>query len=131
MVWNSTLPDILSLYLARVTRHSALDIFRKRKSKKRIPSENISPLEELNECTSMTRTMDSEAEKEELGRAISRFLYLQKETARTIFVLRYWYSCSIREIAEKTGFTESKIKNMLSRQRKALRSHLKKEGILL
>ena len=52
------------------------------------------------------------------------------ETERKVFLCRYWYLDSVKEIAAYFGFTESKVASMLLRLRKRLRAHLEKEGSL-
>jgi len=46
-----------------------------------------------------------------------------------VFISRYWYVASIAEIAEKSRFSESKVKTMLHRTRKKLLQQLKEEGL--
>ena len=62
-----------------------------------------------------------------LSAVINRFLSSQKETARAIFLKRYWYMRPISEIAAETGFSESKVKVTLMRTRNALREYLGRE----
>ena len=66
-----------------------------------------------------------------LGQSISNFLRKQPETARNVFLRRYWYMDSIAQIADRFGMTQSKVKSMLFRTRNALRECLKKEGYTL
>ena len=61
---------------------------------------------------------------------INQFLEKQKKEHRNLFVMRYWYSMSINEICEKTGFSESKVKNVLLRERKELKKYLEREGVI-
>ncbi len=42
---------------------------------------------------------------------------------------RYWHVDTIEEIAQRYGFTQSKVKMQLSRTREKLRSYLEQEGI--
>ena len=51
------------------------------------------------------------------------------ETERQVFLARYWFIASIAEIAEKFGFSESKVTSMLHRTRKKLLAYLKEEGL--
>ena len=56
--------------------------------------------------------------------AINRFLgNLQAET-RVMFVLRYWGDLTVREIAEKCGVGQSKVKMSLLRTRNDLKAFL-------
>ena len=68
-------------------------------------------------------------ELKELPRRINSFLKALPETEQRIFVCRYWYVMPVKEIARGFGFSESKVKSMLSRTRGKLRICLEKEGI--
>ena len=72
---------------------------------------------------------EKELEMKELNQEIRRLLDTLGKTERDVFLSRYWYVASISEIAEKSGFTESKIKSNLFRTRKALRKRLQEEGV--
>jgi len=66
---------------------------------------------------------------EDVGKLISKFLRTQKEDVRNVFIRKYFFFDSIGEIAERFGFTESKVKNMLFYTRNKLRYYLIKEGV--
>lgn len=75
--------------------------------------------------------MDTETELEirELNRAIRHLVDSLEKDERDVFLSRYWYMASIAEIAERSGFTESKVKTMLYRTRKKLLKQLQEEGL--
>ena len=124
-------PDILSIYLAKITRHISIDKIRKKFSKKRIPPNTLLSIDEIEECKAGTDRIKQEMDLKELGELLNRFLGMQNKEHRILFVMRYWYSMSIKEIAEKTGFSQSKVKNILLRERKNLKKYLEKEGEIL
>jgi len=66
---------------------------------------------------------------EDVGKLISKFLRNQNEDVCNVFIRKYYFFDSVREIAERFGFTESKVKNMLFHTRNKLRGYLIKEGI--
>ena len=70
-------------------------------------------------------------EMKELTRRINSFLKSLPETEQRIFVSRYWYLMPVKEIARNMGFSESKVKSMLSRTRAKLKNYLEKEGMIL
>ena len=70
-------------------------------------------------------------ELKELTRSINAFLKTLPETEQRIFVSRYWYLTPIKTIARQFGFSESKVKSMLSRTRSKLKTHLAKEGMVV
>ena len=53
------------------------------------------------------------------------------EQNRKIFILRYWYLCSVGKIAQSLGLSESGVKMSLLRTRRQLKTMLQKEGIHL
>ena len=66
---------------------------------------------------------------EDIGKLISEFLRMQKDDVRSVFIRKYYFFDSIEEIAERFGFTESKVKNMLFHTRNKLKNYLIKEGV--
>lgn len=62
---------------------------------------------------------------------INGFLDNLSPENRRIFLRRYWYLSSVREIAQDYGLTQSKVKMSLLRSRNRLRQALEKEGIPL
>lgn len=63
-------------------------------------------------------------------RMIENFLDTPTEENCTIFLRRYWYLDPISAISQQFGFSESKVKMMLHRQRQGLLSHLEREEFL-
>ncbi len=85
-------------------------------------------LDELSECVGGESAEDVAIRKEILA-SLNRFLGTLKETERSVFLCRYWYLDSTEEIAEKSGFSVSKVKSMLFRIRKRLYAQLQEEGL--
>ena len=84
---------------------------------------------ELSECIPDENGVEKEIEEKELSRLIDGFLRGLPEDQRTVFIRRYWYMDQISDISLATGFSEGKIKMMLSRTRSKLRAKLTKEGV--
>ena len=61
--------------------------------------------------------------------ALERFLLGLPPEERCVFLQRYWYVCSVQEIAAEHRCGESRIKMMLLRTRAKLKNHLEKEEI--
>lgn len=66
----------------------------------------------------------------ELGRAIDAFLTKQSRGSRILFLRRYWFGDSIKDIAQALGMKEGAVSTRLSRTRSALNLYLMKEGYL-
>lgn len=88
-------------------------------------------MSELEECIPSAQTVEKELEDAELASFINNFLKEQKKESRMIFVRRYYYSDSIKQIAERFGISESKVKSSLFRIRNGLKVYLEKEGITI
>ena len=124
-------PKVLSTFLGKITRHLAIDVFRKKHAEKRVNSEFVLSLSELDECIPDNLSAETAFEEKELSESINCFLSSLSKENRDIFVCRYFYSDSIKDIASFFGTSESKIKSSLFRSRKALKEHLEKEGFSL
>ena len=122
-------PEDLRTYLGKITRQAAIDLLKKKTRKKRIRSELISSLDEIEEIFA-GGDLGAELEAKELSREISRFLYSIDETKRDVFVQRYWYCDSIKTICARYGFKKNRVYVMLKRTRDDLAAYLKKEGFL-
>ena len=132
--WNNIppqKPQVLSSFLAKITRSLAIDIFRKKHAEKRKGSEFALSLSELDECIPDKFSPENIFEQKELSESINRFLSSLSKENRDIFVCRYFYSDSIKDISSFFGTSESKIKSSLFRSRKMLKKHLEKEGFFL
>ena len=87
-------------------------------------------LDELAETVPSEQSLEKTVERRELARYLDAYLRTLPETERTVFMARYFYLLPVKEIALRLGFTESKVKSMLSRTRAKLKKHLKEEGLL-
>lgn len=132
--WNSIpteRPYEFRTWLGRIARNLAFDRYRRRTAKKRGGREMDVLLSELEDCLPSIQTVEKELEDAELANLINDFLKKQKKENRMIFVGRYYYSDSVKQIAERYGISESKVKSSLFRTRNGLKTHLEKEGILI
>lgn len=132
--WNAMPPQrpaVLSTFLGRITRNLALDRWKGQTAEKRGGGEMAAALEELGECVSAPDDVAAAVEDIALAEAISRFLCSLPRQSQKFFVQRYWYVCSVREIADNCRVSVSKVKMSLLRARRDLRAFLQKEGIPL
>lgn len=89
------------------------------------------PPTELQECISGKSDVEQFIEDELLVDILNHFLSKQNQKTRKIFMRRYWFLCSIKEIAEEFHMSESSVKMNLQRARRNLKKILEKEGIVL
>ena len=123
-------PSVLGTFLGKITRNLSIDRWRTRSAYKRGGGQMVLALEELEECVASSENVEQTYAKKELLAAYQRFIEKLPVTERRIFLLRYWYLDSIGDVAQKHGFSESKVKSMLHRTRQKLRRCLAEEGLL-
>ena len=131
-IWNTIPPNIpssLKSYAGMICRQLALNRAESKNSDKRGGCVDLL-LDELSECLpdgSENDIADSLALKD----ALKSFLVSLPEKSKRVFVMRYWYACSISEIADNCTLTESGVSMLLLRTRKKLKAYLEKEGYSL
>ena len=119
-------PEKFSAYLGKITRNLSISRLSYENAQKRNRKTDLL-LSELEDCIpdkkgDFTRNI-------ELKDAINGFLKTLSRQERILFVRRYWYASSIKEIEIAYGLKESAIKVNLYRMRKRLKEYLEKEGI--
>jgi RNA polymerase sigma-70 factor (ECF subfamily) len=128
--WNNMppqKPDILSAFLSRITRNIAINRVMHDNTKKR----GGEFTEVSDETLEIVSGNDDICDDIALKQAINSFLAKLPPRTRVIFMRRYWYMSSIKEIAEDYGTPEGTVKSILSRTRQDFKNHLLKEGIAL
>lgn len=129
--WNTMPPKrpaILRTFLGRITRSLSFDLYRRMHRKKRGGANIDLVLDELEELVSGNETPEDLFLTKELGEEISRFLASLPEEKRAMFILRYWYADSVRDIAERFQMRENTVSVTLSRIRTRLKTHLTERG---
>lgn len=120
-------PKYLRLFLGRITRNSAISIWRRNNARQRGGGEAVLALEELSSIVG-TDTLAQALDINELSRTISAFLKGEPETRRKVFVRRYFYLEELPAIAERYGLRQTNVRMMLSRTRQKLKKYLIQEG---
>ena len=121
-------PRILSAFLAKITRNCAINMLKQSAAQKRGGGEAELVFDEISEMVSGNSDVERDAENRELINEINRFLTKLPAMKRDIFICRYWYCDSVRDIAAQFSTTENSVSVILNRTRKKLREHLQKRG---
>jgi len=132
--WNTIPPNdprsYLYAFLARITRHIAINCCRDRRRLKR--SAVICELSaELEQCLPSPDDVQCRLDDMEFAEVINSFLADLSEEKRNVFLRRYWYLDSVAEISKRFAISQSKVKVTLHRCRKSFREYLEKEGYTL
>ncbi len=124
-------PNCLATYLGKITRNLSLNRFKQYNAEKRGRGQTELVLSELEQCIPTKSNVEQVVEETVLVNSIDNFLYAQSEQKRNIFIRRYWYLYSIRDIANAYGMSENKVTSLLFRMRNELKLHLEKEDITI
>ena len=130
-VWNSIPPQrpgSLSAFLGAVTRNLSLDRYRANHAAKRGGGQAGIALDELALAVPENCGLD---EGLALTEALNRFLAELSPQTRKVFMRRYWYFDSVKEIAQRYGLSEGGVKMQLTRTRHALKKYLEREGVAI
>ena len=129
--WNAippTRPQILRVFLSKITRNIAIGQIRKREAGKRPPSELFVSLEELDECVCVEAGADEAYLIRRRGEVLNRYLRSRPERKLFVFVCRYYYADPIKRIAGMLGLSENTVLRDRAGLRKGLKECLIKEG---
>ena len=121
-------PDSLKIYLGRITRNLALNRIKYAQADKRDRRLSMF-LDELAEAASGDPLPEDEIAAAELTDHLNAFLAALPEDQRDMFLRRYWFGDSIREIAERHHKREGTISVTLHRIRLALSRYLNEKGV--
>ena len=128
-VWNAIppqRPNPLCAFVCRITRNLSLNRYRKKTAEKRSSMLEVS-LDELATCVP-TLSAEEEWSAKELGKAIDAFLETLDAENRVLFVRRYWFTDSVKDLALMLHISENLVSVRLNRVRKQLKKYLEKEG---
>lgn len=131
--WNAIPPErpqCLKLFLARITRNLSFNRWNAQAAEKRGGHETSLVLDELAECLQSETDVEGEVLFLELNACIRSFVRGLPARERKVFVLRYYYTEPILQIAKRCSIAESNVKVILNRTRKKLKKQLNKEGLI-
>lgn len=131
--WNAIppeKPDPLLTYLCKIVRNISLKMYYRKGAAKRSSTYTIA-MEEIEACIASPNTVETEFEARELARIIESFLDTLTVENRVIFMRRYWFSDSCKDIAEFVGLTEKNITVRLTRIRKKMKKYLTEKGVFI
>ena len=131
--WESippTRPTYLNLFLAKITRNFAINTYRSKHTHKRGKGEMALVLDELEECITGETDVETLYIAEELQSSINKFVRGLSEKDGNVFIRRYFYADSIKDISNRYHISENNVRVMLNRTRNKLKLRLEKEGYI-
>ena len=114
-------------FLAKITRRLAIDVARARSREKR-SAPVLELTAELEQCIPSPSDTAGQVDGVLLGELIAGYLRSIQEEQRNMFIRRYWYLDSIKDVAAFFSTSQGRVKTTLYRVRRGLREYLIKEG---
>lgn len=128
--WNAippTRPDSFKYFLSRITRNLSFDRMDYLHAQKR-----QALFVEMDECIpDQKNDVEKICEAQEIGMMLNRFLKTLDRKSCAVFVGRYYYTYTIRELSQQYSLSDRQVKYLLSKTRKRLRIYFEEEGVIL
>lgn len=131
--WNAippTRPDPLLAYLVKIVRNISLKLYWRKEAVKR-SSHCIIALQEIEDCIAGRENVEDEIEIRELVNIIESFLDTLTLENRVIFMRRYWFFDSYKDIAGIVGLSEKNVSVRLTRIREKMKHYLIERGVFV
>ena len=131
--WNAippAHPNPLLSYIVKIVRNVSLKNYWTKKAAKRNGHYTIA-LEEIEGCIADQKTVEDAIEVREFARVLEKFLDTLPLENRVIFMRRYWFADSYKDIAELMGLSEKNISVRLTRIREKLKQYLKEREVFI
>ena len=121
-------PEKLGAFLMKLTRNLSFSRWRQRRAEKRGGGEVALALSELGEIVSGGESAEEAVDRKALTEELEAFLRGIDSRKRALFLRRYWYAHSVKDIAADAGMSPAAVTMTLRRLREQLRSHLTERG---
>lgn len=133
-IWNIIPPENpnpLMTFLLKIVRNLSLKRHTYNSRKKRDKANTYDEcLEELDYQFTSNYCLEKEVEDKFIVSAINSFIETLDDTAQMLFIRRYWYMDSYKELSKISGLKESSIRAKLLRIRKKLDQFLRESGVI-
>ena len=130
-IWNAiptTRPTSFPAFIVQIMRHIAINRYKAKSRKKRIPSQLMTSLEEL-EALGSGASVEGMWEAKELGELITVFVENLNERQRYLFVDRYYLAESIEKTAADLSISTQVAYKELRKIKQGLKEYLERNGV--
>ncbi len=119
-------PFSLATYICKIVRNLSLKKYYGDTAQKR-DSRLCVAMEEMEDCLADMNGPEAQMEAQELSALLEKFLDTLTEENRVIFLRRYWFGESCRDIGTYVGMTEKNVSVRLTRIREKMKNYMKKQ----
>ncbi len=122
-------PTVFSAFISKIMRDIAINKYKEKSSKKRIPAELTVSIEDLHDFLHAGDTPEAEYTAKELGKIISDYVRGLSDRQQFIFMERYYLYSTIESIAEELGVGLATVHRETEKMKQGLKAHLERNGV--
>ena len=133
-VWNAippTRPIAFPAFITQIMRNIAINRFKEKTSKKRIPSELTVSIEDVNNILHSDDTVAAEYEAEEVGKIINDYVRQLSDRQRYIFIDRFYLAEPVETIANDLSISVPTVYREIDKIKQGLKSYLERNDIFI
>ncbi len=133
-VWNAippTRPTVLGAFLVQIIRRIAINRYKEKTSKKRIPSELTVALEDAQDTLRSNESVGAAYEAAEVGKIINDYVKALPDRQRYIFIDRFYLAESVESIAADLKISPATVYREIDKIKQGLKSHLERSDIFI
>ena len=131
-IWNSipsSKPETFSAFVIQIMRRIAIDRYRVKSSKKRIPSQLTISIEDLKNAVSNGLSVDGTYDAKEVGELITNYVRSLNDRQRYIFMDHYYMAESVEKIASDLSISVRTVYREIEKIKQGLKKYLEGNGV--
>lgn len=132
--WNAippTRPIVFSAFITQITRRIALDRYKEKSRKKRIPSELTVSIEDMKETLHNYSMVDAHYDIKEIGRLINEYVKNLSDRQRYIFIDRFYLAESVETISTDLSISVATVYREIEKIKQGLKIHLERNDVYI
>lgn len=131
-IWNSippNKPNIFSAFISKIVRSIAINRYKEKTRKKRIPSEMTISIEELQDSLKIETLPHEESFENDLVKIINNYLRGLSDRQQFIFIGRFYMCDKLEIIANELNVNVSTVHREIEKIKLGLKQHLERNEI--
>ena len=133
-VWNAippTRPTVFPAFITQIMRRIAINRYKEKTSKKRIPSELTVSMDDMHDTLHSGNTVEADYEAEEIGKLINDYVRGLSERQRYIFIDRFYFVESVEAIAADLSVSVPTVYREIEKIKQGLKLYLERNDVFI
>lgn len=133
-VWKAippTRPTVFPAFITQIMRRIAINRYKKKTNKKRIPSELTVSMEDVGDILHSDDTVGAEYAAKEVGKIINDYVRELSDRQQYIFIDRFYLAESVETIANDLSISVPTVYREIEKIKQGLKVHLERSDIFI